>query len=112
MGRDLRLYRDAIHIRDRLEPIADRRPALPRCCNRPSADQAGGAWGCARLGRVAQPHWPEAGKAGSGDDFDNAPRQYLGYIVRVYYQDELQAVRADPTRLLNLFPPPCPTPPQ
>lgn len=54
----------------------------------------------------------EAGKGGTGDDFDNAPRQYLGYIVRVYYQDELQAVRADPTRLLNLFPPPFTAPPQ
>jgi tetratricopeptide (TPR) repeat protein len=39
-------------------------------------------------------------------------RQYLGYIVRVYYKDELQAVRADPTRLLNLFPPPFTAPPQ
>jgi tetratricopeptide (TPR) repeat protein len=33
-------------------------------------------------------------------------RKYLGYIVRVYYNDKLQAVRADPTKLLNLFPPP------
>ena len=33
-------------------------------------------------------------------------RKYLGYIVRVYYDDQLQAVRADPTKLLNLFPPP------
>ncbi len=39
-------------------------------------------------------------------------RQYLGYIVRVYYQDELQAVRADPTKLLNLFPPPFTAPPE
>lgn len=39
-------------------------------------------------------------------------RQYLGYIVRVYYEEELQAVRADPTRLLNLFPPPFTAPPQ
>ncbi|MGH7938717.1 MAG: tetratricopeptide repeat protein [Bryobacteraceae bacterium] len=39
-------------------------------------------------------------------------RQYLGYIVRVYYKDELQVVRADPTRLLNLFPPPFIAPPQ
>ncbi len=43
---------------------------------------------------------------------DDAPRQYLGYIVRVYYQDQLQAVRAEPTRLLNLFPPPFTAPPQ
>jgi hypothetical protein len=33
-------------------------------------------------------------------------RKYLGYIVRIYYKDQLQAVRADPTRLLNIFPPP------
>jgi len=43
---------------------------------------------------------------------ETGPRQYLGYIVRVYYKDQLQAVRADPTRLLNLFPPPFTAPPQ
>ena len=43
---------------------------------------------------------------------ESGPRQYLGYIVRVYYQDQLQAVRAEPTRLLNLFPPPFTAPPQ
>jgi hypothetical protein len=37
---------------------------------------------------------------------DSGRRKYLGYIVRVYYNDKLQAVRADPTKLLNLFPPP------
>jgi hypothetical protein len=41
---------------------------------------------------------------------ESGPRQYLGYIVRVYYKDQLQAVRADPTRLLNLFPPPFTAP--
>ena len=41
---------------------------------------------------------------------ENNLRQYLGYIVRVYYKDELQAVRADPTKLLNLFPPPFTAP--
>ncbi len=43
---------------------------------------------------------------------ENGPREYLGYIVRVYYKDQLQAVRADPTRLLNLFPPPFTAAPQ
>ena len=43
---------------------------------------------------------------------ESGPRQYLGYIVRVYYKDQLQAVRADPTRLLNLFPPPFTAPAQ
>jgi hypothetical protein len=32
-------------------------------------------------------------------------RKYLGYIVRVYYDDELQAVQAEPSRLLQQFPP-------
>lgn len=38
-------------------------------------------------------------------------RKYLGYIVRIYYNDKLQAVRAEPTKLLNLFPPPSTTTP-
>lgn len=33
-------------------------------------------------------------------------QKYLGYVVRVYYSEQLQAVRADPERLLGLFPPP------
>lgn len=37
-------------------------------------------------------------------------RKYLGYIVRVYYNDQRQAVRADPTKLLGLFPPPLTLP--
>ena len=39
-------------------------------------------------------------------------RKYYGYIVRVYYKDQLQSVRADPTKLLNLFPPPFTAPAQ
>ena len=42
---------------------------------------------------------------------DSSRRKYLGYIVRIYYNDKLQAVRADPTKLLNLFPPPSTTTP-
>jgi hypothetical protein len=56
-----------------------------------------------------------ARKPSSGADLlpanESGPRQYLGYIVRVYYKDQLQAVRADPTRLLNLYPPPFTAPP-
>ncbi|MEY2575711.1 MAG: hypothetical protein QOF80_1198 [Verrucomicrobiota bacterium] len=37
-------------------------------------------------------------------------RKYLGYIVRIYYSEQLQAVRADPSKLLNLFPPPLTAP--
>ena len=33
-------------------------------------------------------------------------RSYAGYQIRVYYQDQLQDVRAEPSKLLNLFPPP------
>ncbi|MFQ3578243.1 MAG: hypothetical protein SNJ52_04460 [Verrucomicrobiia bacterium] len=34
-------------------------------------------------------------------------RQYLGHIVRLYYQRKLQDVDAEPRRLLDLFPPPA-----
>jgi hypothetical protein len=37
-------------------------------------------------------------------------RKYLGYIVRIYYSEQLQSVRADPSKLLNLFPPPLTAP--
>jgi len=39
-------------------------------------------------------------------------RKYLGYIVRLYYNDQLQDKRAEPTKLLNLFPPPNTAPSQ
>jgi len=37
---------------------------------------------------------------GAGSD----DRHYLGYIVRIYYNDKLQAQRAQPSKLLALFP--------
>jgi hypothetical protein len=43
---------------------------------------------------------------------DTGRRSYLGYIVRVYYHDQLQAVRADPPKLLSLFPTPSTAPSQ
>jgi tetratricopeptide (TPR) repeat protein len=43
-------------------------------------------------------------------DASDGHRKYLGYIVRIYYNEQLQAVRADPTKLLNLFPPPLTAP--
>jgi len=43
---------------------------------------------------------------------DSGLRKYLGYIVRVYYNDQLQDKRADPTKLLTLFPAPFTAPPQ
>jgi len=39
-------------------------------------------------------------------------RKYLGYIVRIYYNDQLQDKRAEPTKLLTLFPAPFNAPPQ
>ena len=41
---------------------------------------------------------------------ESGQRKYLGYIVRIYYTDKLQAVRANPTQLLNLFPAPFTAP--
>ena len=35
---------------------------------------------------------------------DSGKRKYLGYRIRIYYDDKLQAVRAEPSRLLQLFP--------
>jgi len=43
---------------------------------------------------------------------EGGTRKYLGYIVRVYYNDQLQDKRAEPTKLLTLFPAPFNAPPQ
>src|SRR3989440_7053583 len=43
---------------------------------------------------------------------ESGARKYLGYIVRVYYNDQLQDKRAEPTKLLTLFPAPNTAPPQ
>ncbi len=53
-------------------------------------------------GKKARP----AKQSAPGTDIDSSHRKYLGYIVRIYYNDQLQAARADPTKLLNRFPPP------
>jgi tetratricopeptide (TPR) repeat protein len=37
---------------------------------------------------------------------EGGERRYLGYRVLLYYNDKLQAVQAEPARLLQLFPPP------
>lgn len=42
---------------------------------------------------------------GSKGSAEIGQRKYLGYIVRVYYGDDLQAVQAEPARLLQQFPP-------
>lgn len=45
------------------------------------------------------------GRGAKGSGADSGRRKYLGYIIQVYYDDELQAVQAEPSRLLQLFPP-------
>ena len=42
---------------------------------------------------------------GKGSLADSGKRKYLGYIIRIYYNDDLQAVQAEPSRLLQHFPP-------
>jgi hypothetical protein len=44
-----------------------------------------------------------AGKARSSTQ--GGQRRYLGYRILVYYNDKLQAVQAEPARLLQLYPP-------
>jgi hypothetical protein len=51
-----------------------------------------------KKGRPTKPDAPES--------LEGSRHRYLGYIVRIYYNDKLQAVRADPTKLLTLYPPP------
>ena len=41
-------------------------------------------------------------KPGANDE--RTWRRYFGYIVRVYYDNHLQAARAEPSKLLSLFP--------
>src|SRR6266487_1416451 len=45
------------------------------------------------------------GRTNKPPSAESGQRKYLGYIVRVYYHDQLQAVRAEPSRLLKLYPP-------
>jgi len=44
-------------------------------------------------------------RGAKGSPADSGRRKYLGYIIQIYYDDELQAVQAEPSRLLQLFPP-------
>jgi hypothetical protein len=51
-------------------------------------------------------------KAAESPAADGGRRAYLGYMVRVYYHDQLQAVTANPRKLLDLFPTPTTAPAQ
>jgi hypothetical protein len=46
----------------------------------------------------------QKGRSAKGSAADSGKRKYLGYRVRIYYDDKLQAVQAEPSRLLQLFP--------
>jgi tetratricopeptide (TPR) repeat protein len=50
--------------------------------------------------RPGQKERPAKSSTGEGGE-----RRYLGYRILLYYDDKLQAVQAEPSRLLQLFPP-------
>jgi tetratricopeptide (TPR) repeat protein len=43
-------------------------------------------------------------RSSKGSSATSGQRKYLGYRIRIYYDDKLQAVQAEPSRLLKLFP--------
>jgi tetratricopeptide (TPR) repeat protein len=66
--------------------------------------KTGGALSESSLSEAAAKVRPGQKGRGSKSSADIGQRKYLGYIVRVYYGDELQAVQAEPARLLQQFP--------
>lgn len=46
----------------------------------------------------------QKGRSSKASSADAGKRKYLGYRIRIYYDDKLQAVQAEPSRLLQLFP--------
>ena len=67
--------------------------------------KTGGALSESSLSEAAAKVRPGQKSRGSKGAADIGQRKYLGYIVRVYYGDDLQAVQAEPSRLLQQFPP-------
>ena len=67
--------------------------------------KTGGALSESSLSEAAAKVKPGQKGRGSKGSADSGQRKYLGYIVRVYYGDDLQAVQAEPARLLQQFPP-------
>jgi tetratricopeptide (TPR) repeat protein len=67
--------------------------------------KTGGALSESSLSEAASKVRPSQKGRGSKGSADVGQRKYLGYIVRVYYGDDLQAVQAEPARLLQQFPP-------
>ncbi len=66
--------------------------------------KTGGALSESSLSEAAAKVRPGQKGRGSKASADIGQRKYLGYIVRVYYGDDLQAVQAEPSRLLQQFP--------
>jgi tetratricopeptide (TPR) repeat protein len=66
--------------------------------------KTGGALSESSLSEAAAKVKPGQKNRGSKGSTDVTQRKYLGYIVRVYYGDDLQAVQAEPSRLLQQFP--------
>ena len=67
--------------------------------------KTGGALSESSLSEAAAKVRPGQKGRGSKGSADIGQRKYLGYIVRIYYGDDLQAVQAEPARLLQQFPP-------
>lgn len=67
--------------------------------------KTGGALSDSSLSEAAAKVRPGQKGRSSKGSADTGQRKYLGYIVRVYYGDDLQAVQAEPARLLQQFPP-------
>ncbi len=94
-----------------LETIYYRPKAGPTPAPAPTPDDTARA---ARRTRRGKGHGADSG-ADAADAPPAAPaapvvRTYLGYTVRLYYDRQLQDVKADPLRLLQQFPPPLTLP--
>jgi hypothetical protein len=59
----------------------------------------------AKHGRKGKAHAAEASPAATPTPAPAQVRTYLGYTVLLYYEGQLQDVKADPLRLLQQFPP-------
>ena len=67
--------------------------------------KAAGASSESSLSEAAASVRPGQKGRGKGSAANSGQRKYLGYIIQVYYNDDLQAVQAEPSRLLQHFPP-------
>src|SRR5438477_3589526 len=65
----------------------------------------GGSSEAALSAAAASVRPPGKGRAAKMSSSAEGARRYLGYRILVYYDDKLQAVQAEPARLLQLFPP-------